>query len=155
MAKNNKQSSGFTLIELLVVISIIALLTSMILTGINVMKAREQDTERLANLNSLNSALELFYASNSRYPSSVDGDCNFHNSFLAGGCLQALTLGGYISKLPPDGSTYKYDNWCRDPAVYDDQHFRMYTWGTFNHNGVALGWWGDIGMGKTNCIDPS
>lgn len=56
-----KISRGFTLIELLVVISIIALLSSVTLTGLNSAKAKARDARRLSDLAQLRTAMILYY----------------------------------------------------------------------------------------------
>ena len=56
-----KRSRGFTLIELLVVISIIALLSSVTLTGLNSARAKARDAKRLSDLAQLRTAMFLYY----------------------------------------------------------------------------------------------
>jgi len=166
-----KQERGFTLIELLVVISIIGLLSSVVLASLNSARGKARDAKRQGDLRSMHTALELFYDSNKRYPSSIDGiavgNCNHDKSFLTGGCLQTLVTSGFISVLPSDsksGQQYYYDNWCRippldadglGPAVVTNQQFRMWANAEYNQNAQTQNWWSDFYIGKTPCEDPS
>ena len=64
---------GFTLIELLVVVAIIALLSSIALVSLQNSRQKSRDTRRLADMATMNSALELFHADNKGYPGSGGG----------------------------------------------------------------------------------
>lgn len=61
------KKSGFTLIELLVVISIIAVLSTIGLTTYSDVQSSARDSVRKQDLNTLATALELYYQKNSQY----------------------------------------------------------------------------------------
>ena len=63
----NKQS-GFTLVEILIVIFIIGLLSSIVLVGLGSFRARGRDARRIADLHSIQNALELYFAKEGIYP---------------------------------------------------------------------------------------
>lgn len=63
---------GFTLIELLVTISIIAILTGFSLTAFDGTKKSARDGKRKADLISISSALEMYRADNSGYPTAAN-----------------------------------------------------------------------------------
>lgn len=65
MVKTNK---GFTLIELLVVIAIIGLLSSVVLASLNSARTKARDARRVADIKQMQTALELYYDTNKRYP---------------------------------------------------------------------------------------
>lgn len=70
MAKNNK---GFTLIELLVVIAIIGILATIVLVSLNSARSKARDTQRVADLRQVQTALEMYYDSNGAgsYPATA------------------------------------------------------------------------------------
>lgn len=87
-----KKLSGFTLIELLVVISIISVLTAIGLANFSVSQKRARDARRMADLESVRSALEIYRADNlaTGYPNTTYGG------------LSATLLPNYLSQLPLD-----------------------------------------------------
>jgi len=65
---NNK---GFTLIEVLVVIAIIGLLSSVIVIGLGGARSKARDARRIADVRSIQSALEVDYTAVSGYPAAI------------------------------------------------------------------------------------
>ena len=59
---------GFTLIELLVVISIISLLSSIVLASLTEVRKKARDTKRVAEVQQIQTQLELYYNENGEYP---------------------------------------------------------------------------------------
>jgi prepilin-type N-terminal cleavage/methylation domain-containing protein len=71
MDATSRKHSGFTLIELLVVISIIALLSSVVLSSLSSARSKARDARRLAEIKQLANALYLVADKNGgTYPSS-------------------------------------------------------------------------------------
>jgi prepilin-type N-terminal cleavage/methylation domain-containing protein len=62
------RQKAFTLIELLVVIAIIGLLASIVLVSLNSTRAKARDTRRIADLNQVIVALEMYYDAHNKYP---------------------------------------------------------------------------------------
>jgi general secretion pathway protein G len=90
-----KKQKGFTLIELLVVIAIIAVLASILMVNFIGVRQRARDGQREANVQQIQSALELYRADNGVYPASL------------GGCGSSLTAPGdantvYMKTIPCD-----------------------------------------------------
>lgn len=66
--QNQKIQSGFTLIELLVVIAIIGLLAAVVLVALTSSRQKAQDAKRVADVQQLAKAVELYYPANNTYP---------------------------------------------------------------------------------------
>jgi len=93
----NTSKRGFTLIELLVVIAIIGILSSVVLASLNDARQKSRDAKRVADIRQVQLALELFFDSNSSYPTTT---------------LAAL-VPNYIASIPVgplSGETYLYES---------------------------------------------
>jgi prepilin-type N-terminal cleavage/methylation domain-containing protein len=67
-----KNKKGFTLIEMLIVVAIIAILSGLILTGLNKARMQSRDARRMADIKNIQAQLEVFYNANNRYPSLTE-----------------------------------------------------------------------------------
>jgi len=79
---------GFTLIELIIVIAIIAILATtviLVLNPVNIL-AEARDSQRIADLGQLNSALGLYLATVGTPALGTAGNCNVHIAGLAVNC---------------------------------------------------------------------
>lgn len=63
-----KHLSGFTLIEILVVIALLGLIASILLASLSTSRAKSRDARRIADMKTVATALELFYAIHGYYP---------------------------------------------------------------------------------------
>ncbi|MED5526042.1 type II secretion system major pseudopilin GspG [Gallaecimonas pentaromativorans] len=106
----NKKQQGFTLIEIMVVVVIIGMLIAIVAPNVLGNKDKAMVQKAVADINGLESALEMYYLDNSTLPTTEQG-------------LQALVQeptpaprnyrqGGYIKRLPTDpwGRDYIYIN---------------------------------------------
>jgi len=68
-----KQAFGFTLVELLVVIAVIGVLMGIAVVSLNPagLHNRAQDSRRLADLATIQSAMELYFADHNGYPADL------------------------------------------------------------------------------------
>ena len=69
----NHKKGGFTLIELLVVIAIIGILSSVVLASLNTAREKARDARRISDIGQISLALELYFDTNSRYPTTAEG----------------------------------------------------------------------------------
>lgn len=108
----NEHERGFTLIELLVVIAIIGVLSSVILSSLNVARAKGRDARRISDLRQMKIALELYYQSNGSYPSSLGtwrGECNAHGGLTPNNVIPGL-VPTYMTSFPSDPTMNKTAN---------------------------------------------
>jgi prepilin-type N-terminal cleavage/methylation domain-containing protein len=70
--KNKIPKRGFTLVELLVVVSIISLLSSIVLSGLSVARSKARDTKAIAEIKSIQQALELYRATTGSFPATAN-----------------------------------------------------------------------------------
>jgi general secretion pathway protein G len=66
-----KKNSGFTLIELLVVIAIIGILSTLAVVALNSARQKSRDAKRVADVKQIQTALELYFADQSLYPTQA------------------------------------------------------------------------------------
>ncbi len=64
----NSTKKAFTLIELLVVIAIIGILATLAVVALQQARSRARDSKRMADIKQVQTALELFFNENNRYP---------------------------------------------------------------------------------------
>lgn len=69
---DSKDTRGFTLVELLVVIAIISVLATLLLLQLGVARAKARDAKRIADINQIRSALELWFDDYGRYRDTTD-----------------------------------------------------------------------------------
>jgi prepilin-type N-terminal cleavage/methylation domain-containing protein len=80
---------GFTLIELLVVIAIIGLLATIIMASLGSARQKGRDGQRIANIKTIQTALDLFYNDHLYYPTNI---------YATSGSLSP----NYLSVVPTD-----------------------------------------------------
>lgn len=108
MKKNNylSKQKGFTLIELLIVILVIGALSGLMLTVVNSggIRAKSRDSQRIADLSRIQTALELYFADNREYPisgTSAPGNGSWQ-AINGNGALEALIEPDYLNEMPFD-----------------------------------------------------
>jgi len=67
-----KQKKAFTLIELLVVIAIIGVLATVSIIALSNARAKSRDAKRAGDMKQIQTALELFFNDNNRYPTTEE-----------------------------------------------------------------------------------
>jgi general secretion pathway protein G len=99
------KQKGFTLIELLVVIAIIGLLASVVMVSVSSARMKARDTKRIADMEQLSKALELYYLQNGFYPISGGAtapNANWSTSNDSSWTTLETTLSAALKKLPKD-----------------------------------------------------
>jgi len=91
------KNKGFTLVELLVVVAVLGLLSGMVVISIKHVKAKARDSQRVADINSLGTALGLYHNDFNTYP-IYDGYIEDQGNALA----TALTTAETIVAVPTD-----------------------------------------------------
>lgn len=136
-----KSQSGFTLIELLVVIAIIGILSATVLASLNDARAAARDAARRSDLNTIRTAMELYYSKHGTYLVSGGGyngngqgwfnhgSGSYPNSvanvLIAEGALSAEPIDplqgstGYMIYLCPGGRGYTLYATLENPSPQD------------------------------------
>jgi prepilin-type N-terminal cleavage/methylation domain-containing protein len=151
-----RPSAGFTLIELLVVISIIVLLASVIMAGLNEGRIRARDAARKQALHQIESALELYYLNNGSYPTTGATGPGSSAQWSTSTWIPALAGAGTISYVPRDPVNVDMGPWCWGGATTrntiftyasDGTHYVLCSWmentsdpSTLQYRDVANPW---------------
>jgi len=155
MKKSSRLSRGFTLVELLVVIAIIGVLATLLLLQLGVARQRARDAKRIADVNQVRTAIELYFDDNGQYPQVA--------TYTA---LGSLLSPKYLVLLPEDPLNLS-------PHVYNyayNGNTKYQVWDVLEQWAQALGsdadinsttggWTGQTVDGskdsKTDCVTPS
>lgn len=70
-AKNQPPSGGYTVAEVLIVVVVIAILASIVLFSVQGTQTTSRDSERVSDIDNINSKLEEFYGDNGGYPDTL------------------------------------------------------------------------------------
>ncbi len=98
---------GFSLIELLVVISIIGVLTAVLMINLVGARERSRDSQKIQDLNSIKSALRLYYNDNQTYPSPGVVNCtSCLKSAIGSSYLMGISDVGYSYSAVADGNSF-------------------------------------------------
>lgn len=101
---------GFTLVELLVVVAVIGILSTLLVANFIGVRQRGRDAQRKSNLRQIQSALELYRADQSGYPSSLP---------VCGGAFTSTDgKATYMQKVPCDPSSTSYTYSSTDTTKY-------------------------------------
>ena len=127
-----KQKRGFTLIELLVVIAIIGILATLAVVALQQARQNARDSKRMADMKQVQTALELFFNENGRYPTEEEWNSGIiesessNNVFMYnipssptpadGNCQSASNT--YIYTPQNNGASYTID-FCTGKQVSD------------------------------------
>ena len=171
--KNRKRgpfSKGFTLVELLVVIAIIGVLSTLILLQLGAARSKARDAKRVADVNQVRSAQELFFDDNGRYSqvTNLTADLVTTGKYMAllpvdpltSACSDQIYDGGgcYGYAWNPSSSPIRFHVWAelerRSTAHTADLDFNSTGWlnGGTTVNGAAGDTCPDNDVANTNCV---
>ncbi len=92
---------GFSLLEGLIVLAMIGLLAAFAAVSLNSARARTRDAQRLANMSTIRSALQLYWLEKATYPAN-DGV----NIGQAATKSEVLTSNGFAARAEVTGNVY-------------------------------------------------
>ncbi|HDS11845.1 MAG TPA: type II secretion system protein [Candidatus Wirthbacteria bacterium] len=130
-----KKQSGFTMVELLVVITIIGFLSTLVLNSLGQARLKARDSRRLADINSLYTAIYLYYENNYRYPCVQDyytegtfdyAEANIRSDEAEWHSCLGQELEPYLKEMPLDPKSntdpfvyaYRYRSFGEAPGLY-------------------------------------
>lgn len=131
---------GFTIVELLIVIVVIGILAAIVIVAYNGVQGRASDTQRVAAINSIRKALELYRTDNGVYPTAINsGTSSAGNVYPGGGWeVSQITSSSWLDRLVPYMRTVPLD-----PINTDSIHYFYYY---FYANNPAM-----CGASTPNC----
>lgn len=132
------------MVELLVVIAIIGVLATLLLLQLGVARQRARDAKRIADINQVRTAVELYFDDNGQYPQVA--------TYAA---LGALFVPRYLTLMPAD--PLATGNYAYRYAYNITTRFQL--WAELEQNARAAlgadadinstGWTGEVGTGAT------
>src|SRR5665648_456836 len=87
-----RKQTGFTIVELLIVIVVIGILAAITIVAYNGVQTRARDTERTAEIKSVQTALEIYYIDNGFYPSVGTDNYGYALTTLAAALVPTYML---------------------------------------------------------------
>jgi len=96
-----KKNQAFTLIELLVVVAIVGLLSAVIMSSLNSARGKGRDAKRLADVEQIRTALQLYWVDNGGTYPSTGSSSSWHGTCSGFGSYGTTGAGGYIPGLAP------------------------------------------------------
>ncbi len=142
-----KRKQGFTLIELLVVIAIIGILSTLAIVALGSARQKSRDAKRVADLNQISKALEMYFSDANSYPTVV----------TPGQPLQSPSGTTYMPVVPTNPSP-RTDNSCPNSDYVYTYNGSGYTLlsclggptGSLPAGGLVLSSNGPVSVGTTS-----
>jgi len=138
---------GFTLIELLVVIAIIGILSTLAVVSLGSARIRARDSKRVADMRSLQSALEVFYTDRGTYPVLATAG-NIEEMYLCN--TAGVTAFSPSPCAPPANQLMRV---AKDPVAAQVYTYTSATGTTYSVAFTLEQAVGELALG-TNCLTP-
>ncbi len=112
----NSLKSGFTIVELLIVVVVIGVLAAIVIVAYSGIQARARDARRLADIQTVSKALQLYYIDNGSYPITAPSGMStaYTDTNCQLGTKQADWVPGltpkYLPQLPQNVSPHLWDS---------------------------------------------
>jgi len=108
--KSPLRREGFTIVELLIVIVVIGILAAITIVAYNGIQQRGRDAQRESDISTIVKALEMYFAENGSFPSSVcslGAGCKINSGWVTTSdgtwsVLESQLVPKYLSSLPKD-----------------------------------------------------
>jgi prepilin-type N-terminal cleavage/methylation domain-containing protein len=110
-------SRGFTLVELMIVIAIIGILAAALFPSLTSYLARGRDTSRVSAIKEISTGIAAYNVDKSSFPAGTTNAVPASAAVGAAECVSALTLSGYVPKLPVDPTATRTTN-CGTAGLY-------------------------------------
>lgn len=125
------------MIELLVVIGIIALLSSLVLVSVGMVRSKARDAQRRNDIKQITNALELYYTAHNSYPDTTASgasapNVSWFNSIDSSWTKMSLALAPYL--IVPNDPKKSSSGWPGTSGVYGYAYFSRTCDGTTNNN---------------------
>lgn len=109
--------NAFSLVELMITIGIIALVAAAALGSVSAIQKSSRDTQRKADLNTIKSALQQYYANENHYPDSLvlTAGAAINSCTGLSGCTNPTRT--YLSTTPKDPTGVAAYYYCSQTSV--------------------------------------
>lgn len=118
------ESKGFTLIELMLVVGIIMVLASLVIVSVSKARSRGRDGKRIADLSTIQLALEMYKDSNGYYPHLHSAPWAESDSPADSWSVLQTKLTNYLYPLPKDPinkNNYRYSVYTSPASTIEYQ----------------------------------
>ena len=121
---SHKSKKAFTLIELLVVIAIIGILATISVIALQNARAKSRDAKRAGDIKQVQTALELFFNDNNRYPTATEWESGqIYSTSTAGTSTYLQVIPS--APTPNDGSCTTNQNTIRYSPAPDGSSYSI------------------------------
>lgn len=96
------KNKGFTFVEVMLVVTILAVISTLVLTSVQYVRISGRDARRISDINQIRNALNLYYSKYSQYPTEITPGQDFQVGSIM-----------YLNPVPSNPTPFS-DNSCGD-----------------------------------------